>query len=202
MTPWLTCVMFRWDILLPQHPVVSMFDHPQWSLRLRRTTSYLRWLETTSHLLVIPPFFPWYSQLPPFLLVKSSMFGGFPVAWLTHSSSGTPYQALPSTASEIVGQATYDQVVYTTGGCAAVEGWPLGGLGLGWRKMFVWPGQCDVHPQLGSVALITITLWLFNIAMENGPFADDFPIKTSIYKGFPWLAAMLSNQMVYHIMST
>jgi hypothetical protein len=32
---------------------------------------------------------------------------------------------------------------------------------------------------LGSVALITITLWLFNIAMENGPFADDFPIKTS-----------------------
>ena len=28
------------------------------------------------------------------------------------------------------------------------------------------------------------TLWLFNIAMENGPFIDDFPIKTSIYKGF------------------
>ena len=32
-----------------------------------------------------------------------------------------------------------------------------------------------------------ITLWLFNIAMENGPFIDDFPIKTSIYKDFPWL---------------
>jgi len=29
-----------------------------------------------------------------------------------------------------------------------------------------------------------LTLWLFNIAMENGPFIDDFPIKTSIYKGF------------------
>ena len=29
-----------------------------------------------------------------------------------------------------------------------------------------------------------VTLWLFNIAMENGPFIDDFPIKTSIYKGF------------------
>ena len=29
------------------------------------------------------------------------------------------------------------------------------------------------------------TLWLFNIAMENCPFIDDFPIKTSIYKGFP-----------------
>jgi len=26
--------------------------------------------------------------------------------------------------------------------------------------------------------------WLFNIAMENGPFIDDFPIKTSIYWGF------------------
>ena len=28
------------------------------------------------------------------------------------------------------------------------------------------------------------TLWLFHIAMENGPFMDHFPIKTSIYKGF------------------
>jgi len=39
------------------------------------------------------------------------------------------------------------------------------------------------------------TLWLFNIAMENGPFIDDFPIKTSIYKGFSM--AMLNNQMVF-----
>ena len=31
------------------------------------------------------------------------------------------------------------------------------------------------------------TLWLFNVAMENCPFIDDFPIKTSIYKDFPWL---------------
>ena len=38
------------------------------------------------------------------------------------------------------------------------------------------------------------TLWLFNIAMENGPFIDDFPIKTSIYKGLSM--AMLNNQMV------
>ena len=38
------------------------------------------------------------------------------------------------------------------------------------------------------------TLWLFNIAMENCPFIDDFPIKTSIYKGFSM--AMLNNQMV------
>ena len=26
------------------------------------------------------------------------------------------------------------------------------------------------------------TLWLFNIVMENGPFMDDFPTKTSIYR--------------------
>ena len=37
-----------------------------------------------------------------------------------------------------------------------------------------------------------------NIAMENGQFIDDFPIKTSIYKGFS--IAMLNNQMV-HVMS-
>jgi len=40
------------------------------------------------------------------------------------------------------------------------------------------------------------TLWLFNIAMENGPFADDFPSKTSIYNGFS--IAMLNKQMVKH----
>ena len=42
-----------------------------------------------------------------------------------------------------------------------------------------------------------ITLWLFNIAMENGPFIDDFPIKPSIYQGFSM--AMLNNQMVDQI---
>jgi len=30
--------------------------------------------------------------------------------------------------------------------------------------------------------------------MENGPFIDDFPIKTSVYKGFSM--AMLNNQRV------
>ena len=39
-----------------------------------------------------------------------------------------------------------------------------------------------------------IYLWLFNIAMENGPFIDDFPIKASVYQGFAM--AMLNNQMV------
>jgi hypothetical protein len=38
------------------------------------------------------------------------------------------------------------------------------------------------------------SIWLFNIAMENGPFIDDFPIKTSIYKGVSM--AMLNNPMV------
>jgi len=41
---------------------------------------------------------------------------------------------------------------------------------------------------------LIFTLLLFNIAMENGPFIDDFPIKTSIYEGFSM--AMLNNQMV------
>jgi len=39
------------------------------------------------------------------------------------------------------------------------------------------------------------TLWLFNIAMESGPFTDDFPCKTSIYNGFSM--AMLNNPRVY-----
>jgi hypothetical protein len=43
----------------------------------------------------------------------------------------------------------------------------------------------------------SITLWLFNIAMENGPFMNDFPIKTSIHEGFSM--AMLNNQMVLYM---
>ena len=41
---------------------------------------------------------------------------------------------------------------------------------------------------------ITSTIWLFNIAMENDPLIEDFPIKTSIYSGFSM--AMLNNQRV------
>ena len=44
------------------------------------------------------------------------------------------------------------------------------------------------------VFVFMYTLWLFNIAMENDPFVDDFPIKTSISSGFSM--AMLNNQMV------
>jgi len=31
---------------------------------------------------------------------------------------------------------------------------------------------------------IAVTLWLFNIAMDNGPFIDGLPIKNG---DFPWL---------------
>ena len=47
---------------------------------------------------------------------------------------------------------------------------------------------------LDLLGLAWTTPWLFNIAMENGPFIDDFPIKTSICKGFSM--AMLNNQRV------
>ena len=50
---------------------------------------------------------------------------------------------------------------------------------------------------LNCADLIIYTLWLFNIAMENGPFIDEFLIKTSICKGFSM--AMLNNQRVYYI---
>ena len=49
--------------------------------------------------------------------------------------------------------------------------------------------------KISTTRQIRNTLWFFNIAMENGPFIDDFPIKTSIYKGFSM--AMLNNQMVW-----
>ena len=52
-------------------------------------------------------------------------------------------------------------------------------------------GCVFMNPSLG---VYHFTLWLFNIAMENGPFIDDFPIKTSIYKGFSM--AMLNYQRV------
>ena len=48
----------------------------------------------------------------------------------------------------------------------------------------------DLHPNDGQY-----TLWLFNVAMENDPFIVDFPIKTSIFRGFSM--AMLNNQRVH-----
>ena len=66
-----------------------------------------------------------------------------------------------------------------------------------------WDGCCSLSKgkvlgwkTLVAVRTITLvgTLWLFNTAMKHGPFIDDFPIETSIYKGFTM--AMLNNQLV------
>ena len=57
------------------------------------------------------------------------------------------------------------------------------------------PASARGIPQVRCVASLDLgTLWLFNIAMENGPFIDYVPMNTSIYKGFSM--AMLNNQMV------
>ena len=40
-----------------------------------------------------------------------------------------------------------------------------------------------VFSDIPTSHVLEYTLWLFNIAMENGPSIDDFPIKTCIYKG-------------------
>ena len=57
-------------------------------------------------------------------------------------------------------------------------------------------GENGIPPFMDcGIPIYIYTLWLFNIAMENGPFIDGLPIKTSIYKGFSM--AMLNNQRVY-----
>ena len=60
-------------------------------------------------------------------------------------------------------------------------------------NMYGWSTTVTDRPTV-QLAQETLTLLLFNIAMENGPFIDDVPIKTSIYKGLS--TAMLNNQMV------
>jgi len=37
---------------------------------------------------------------------------------------------------------------------------------------------------LNVKTVVFFTLWLFNIAMENGPFIDGLPIENGV---FPWL---------------
>ena len=41
-----------------------------------------------------------------------------------------------------------------------------------------------LYPDFPLLGLIEDTLWLFNIAMDNGPFIDDLPITNG---DFPWL---------------
>ena len=67
-----------------------------------------------------------------------------------------------------------------------------------WDRKPLHPFLVAGGPNRGWDNLNRFTLWLFNIAMENGPFIDDFPIKTSIYEGFSM--AMLNNQMVICMM--
>ena len=45
------------------------------------------------------------------------------------------------------------------------------------------------------------TFWLFNIAMENGPFIDDFPIKTSIYEGFSMAMLVINQRLILPFLS-
>ena len=59
------------------------------------------------------------------------------------------------------------------------------------RSTHVEPKKQTLH--LEDVRLLLCLSSLRVLAMENGPFIDDFPIKTSIYKGFSM--AMLNNQM-------
>ena len=49
-----------------------------------------------------------------------------------------------------------------------------------------------------AVVCLNDTLWLFNIAMENSEFIDDFPIKTSNYKGFSMAMLNYLPHCVYH----
>ena len=49
-------------------------------------------------------------------------------------------------------------------------------------------GMTKMRMKIGIMSIIGIigtnTLWLFNIAMENGPFIDGLPIRNG---DFPWL---------------
>jgi hypothetical protein len=48
----------------------------------------------------------------------------------------------------------------------------------------IFVGYISQHINLYVYILYIFTLWLFNIAMENGPFIDGLPIKNG---DFPWL---------------
>ena len=57
------------------------------------------------------------------------------------------------------------------------------------------PNYWGSHRSHVPVATNQNSLLLFNIAMENGPFIVDFPIKTSIYKGFSMAMFQTTNQL-------
>ena len=119
-----------------------------------------------------------------------------------------PYVAFPD-AQSVVGKSVE---VYKDHG-NSVEQWITKepkGLGTGrcgyrifnpWThhlSIFIIVLTCFKHiDNYGTWDEVRYTLWLFNIAMENDPFTNDFPIKTLIYSGFSM--AMLNNQMVSEV---
>ena len=50
-----------------------------------------------------------------------------------------------------------------------------------------WDGISGKPKTIQWLQSVIYPLVMTNIAVENSPFIDDFPIKTSIYKGFLWL---------------
>ena len=42
----------------------------------------------------------------------------------------------------------------------------------------------DIYGRLNPNQIMLVTLWLFNIVMENGPCILDFPIKIVIFHGY------------------
>ena len=66
-------------------------------------------------------------------------------------------------------------VVYTVGGKHPI---------LGFQTIQVLQDFNPNHPQYHFHRIFSGTLWLFNIAMENGPFIDGLPVKN---RNFPWL---------------
>ena len=48
---------------------------------------------------------------------------------------------------------------------------------------FLSSGDVILWPVVGTCGKIVYTLWIFNIAMENGPFIDGLPIRNG---DFPW----------------
>ena len=69
------------------------------------------------------------------------------------------------------------------------------GMKSPWAKWwsFLWKISMFNHFH-GLTMLNSYTLWLFNIAMENGPFMDDLPVFS--YWEWWFSMAMLNNQMV------
>ena len=85
-----------------------------------------------------------------------------------------------------------------TSSCSASDSllfWGTATAQVGMAEVCTLVCSICIYEDILSLLNICITLWLFNIAMEHGPFIDDFPINTSIYKGFSM--AMLNNQRVY-----